>query len=78
MKPEQYEATKNQLLLIGSMVHLTPLEDLVQFIEFLERAQQIGVVDEKEWKEVRGDTDLLLFIARRLLDIKTVLPTKKG
>ena len=63
--------------MIASLIDQMPLEELIEFVEFLEKAEQIGVGDREKWKEVRGDTDLLSFIARRFIDIKTVLPEKK-
>lgn len=74
MTPEQYERTKQQLLLLGSLVNQTPLQELVDFVEFLEKAQEIGIGDKKEWEKMRGDTDLLEFLARRFIDIRAVLP----
>ena len=76
MTSDEYERTKNQILLAGSMVQTLSLEDLVAFVEFIEKAEEIGVGDRKKWQEVRGDTDLLVYVARRLIDIKTVLPSR--
>lgn len=82
MTPDQYETLKQQLLLLASLVDQTTLEELVEFVEFIEKSEEIGIGDRKKWEKVRGDTDLLQFLARRFIDIKSILPptpkTKKA
>lgn len=77
MTSEEYEQTKNQILLAASVIQIISLEELVAFVEFIEKAEEIGIGDRKKWVEARGNTDLLSFVARRLIDIKTVLPDPK-
>ena len=74
MTPDQYEQMKQQLLLLGSLVNQTSLEELVEFVEFVEKSEAIGIGDREKWEKVRGDTDLLQFLARRFIDIKSILP----
>lgn len=74
MTPEQYERTKQQLLLLASLVNQTPLEELVEFVEFLEKSEEIGIGDKKAWEKLRGDTEMLDFLARRFIDIRCMLP----
>jgi hypothetical protein len=74
---DEYERTKNQILLAASVIQIISLEELVAFVEFVEKAEAIGIGDRQKWVEVRGNTDLLSFVARRLIDIKTVLPDPK-
>ncbi len=74
MTPDHYENMKQQLLLLASLVDQTELEELIAFVEFIDKAEDLGIGDRKKWEKVRGDTDLLSFVARRLIDIKSVLP----
>jgi hypothetical protein len=78
MTLEQYERTKQQLLLLASLVNQTPLQELFDFVEFLEKAKDIGVGDKKEWEKIRGDTDFLEFLARRFIDIRALLPEQRA
>lgn len=74
MTPEQYELTKQQLLLLASLVNQASVEELAEFVEYIEKAEEIGIGDRKKWEKVRGDTDFLQFLALRFIDIKSVLP----
>lgn len=67
MTPEQYERTKQQLLLLGSLVNQTPLEEILDLVEALE----------KRPAQEQGD-DLLLFLAKAFADIRGMLPAPRN
>lgn len=76
MKPESFASTSRQLLMLASLIDALTKEELVEMIEYIDKAEEIGIKDRAAWEKEKGPTELLKFIALRFLDIKTVLPEK--
>ncbi len=73
MTSEQYDKTRTAILLAGSLVDQLSVEELSAIIQVLEKGEDIGVVDRALYEEVRGNTKLILLLAKNFLVIKSAL-----
>jgi hypothetical protein len=74
--PDQYERTKQQLLLLASLVNQTPLQELIDFVEVLQKTEDLGG-DKEGVTKIRGDVDMLRFLGMAFADIRAMLPEPK-
>lgn len=75
MADEEYEATQQQVLLLGSLVRGLPLGP---FIERAQRALDVGpLTAPSHWMAGNEKLELILALARKLLAVQAALPSEE-
>jgi hypothetical protein len=77
MNEARFQDTRRQILLVSSLIQQLDAQDLIDVLEYIQRAEEIGIGDRAAWEKIHGDTELLKWVVQHLLDIKSVLPERR-